>query len=704
MMHLHKVFLFFLFCTSVWGSNNYFSLINFSDSISVNDSIKIADALAVNDSLFLSDSISVNDSLSIQDSIQIADTLKPLFYKAFTHNDVYSITKNKIDRKDLRYSGDIFNHLPSGFLRDLGTLGQPSEITLYGIGFNNLSFITNGVNRNNRITNSFDAYSFQTDNIDSIIVYPITQGFIYNNYNNPAALEVIEKDSIYSIPYSRIKFYQAPDGEGMFDGRVSLYLTRRINLTLGTSNQSIDSRYNNSDFGSWLAFGKLRYMLNNNFNFILDYSYRKSNTYLFGGVNINAIAPNELENILYAPLQAPVNYPISGFSSPSPRYQKLTNHSFSGKILSNIIPFINSDLTFYYSNNLTEFRQNQFTQNPDFPQIINDNEYQTFGINFNNSFNSSLIDASLLYNFERNEINAYLFRENFSFNTVSFAGTASLKLFEDFFTPTGYLKNLNFNGTNYFGAGLDFATNKFLNLKLKTGFSYFEKPYNMIELGISRLTRNVKNKNNAFQIGLEFDSEILKTELNYFYLKQENASLPAVYQYSDTLLLNEVSDLALINKELSGFSLTGELNYWIINFEYNSTYYFQGNSVEKLNPDYFVFAGLYYKDILFNRNLNLKTGLNFYLFGPRYFYDYDFEKSIPFQTIIPIGTNTFTISNQAKTKANLKVDFFLSARIQESAVFFFIFENLLDEKYFIVPYYPAPARGLRFGVSWEFLD
>ena len=112
MMHLLKVFLFFLFCTSVWGSNNYFSLINFSDSISVNDSIKIADALAVNDSLFLSDSISVNDSLSIQDSIQIADTLKPLFYKAFTHNDVYSITKNKIDRKDLRYSGDIFNHLP----------------------------------------------------------------------------------------------------------------------------------------------------------------------------------------------------------------------------------------------------------------------------------------------------------------------------------------------------------------------------------------------------------------------------------------------------------------------------------------------------------------------------------------------------------------------------------------------------------------
>ena len=67
---------------------------------------------------------------------------------------------------------------------------------------------------------------------------------------------MIEKDSIYSIPYSRIKFYQAPDGEGMFDGRVSLYLTRRINLTLGTSNQSIDSRYNNSDYSPAL---KLRY-------------------------------------------------------------------------------------------------------------------------------------------------------------------------------------------------------------------------------------------------------------------------------------------------------------------------------------------------------------------------------------------------------------------------------------------------------------
>ncbi len=662
------------------------------------------DSLELNDSLSVSDSTLFADSLLAQDSLIIIDTLKPLFYSPIRNSKATSVTKNKINRKDYRYTGDLINQINGGFLRDLGTFGQPSEITFLGLGFNNLSINVNGVDQNNRITNSFNAYSLQTENIDSIIVHPLTQSFIYNNFNNPISIEVIEKDSLYSIPYSRIKFYQAPYGEGMFDGRASLYLSKRINLTIGTSNQSMDSRYNNSDFSNWLGFAKIRYMLSNYFNFIIDYSYRNSNTSLFGGVDLNAIAPSELETILYDPLQAPVNYEFSSFDAQSPRYQKSTSHNFSGKILSTIIPFIKSDLTFYYQQNLDEFRQNQFTKKSNLPEIIHDNSYQTFGINYSAAYTSELFDASIISNFESNEIESDLFKERFSFSSLSLAGIVSLNLLNDFVTPTGYVKNITFNGNNYFGFGLDAETNRFLNFSLGGGISYFEKPYNFIEQSITNLTPENKIRNRAFQFSISYKSEILKTQLSYFFIQQDNAVLPIVNKYADTLLINEVSAGSLFNRELKGYSLNGGINYWLLGIEYNGSYYIQNNSADKLNPEYFLFAGIYYKDILFNKNLNLKTGFNFYLYGKRFYYNYDFEKSIPFQNYIINGTGTPSLISSSQAGSNFKMDFFLSARIQESAIFFFVFENILDAKYFIVPYYPTQGSGLRFGVAWEFLD
>lgn len=689
----HKYFLFMFIALSIKGNTLIDSLYYpENDSISSTQSITSFD------------SVGVADSIGIRDTIVIVDTLKPLFYNSVSSNHAYSMNKSKINRKDFRYLGDLANQINSGFVRDLGTLGQPSEMTFYGLGYNNLSVMINGINQNDRITNSYDMYSFQSENTDSLILYSLTQSFLYNNYNNPVTMNIVDKDSIYSIPYSRIKFYQAADGEGMFDGRASLYLSKRINITLGTSNQSMDSRYNNSDFSNWLAFAKLRYMMSNKLNFIIDYTYRNSNTYLFGGVDVNAIASSELENILYDPLQASVNYEFQSFDAQSPRYQKKSFHNLTGRIISKLIPNVKSDLAFYYSKNLTEFRQNQFTQKVNLPEIIHDNEFQTFGISFNSKYSSNFFDAALLYNFESNEIDADLFNNRFSFISNSVAGLASLKVLDKVITPTVYIKNLFFNGISYFGFGLDFESAKIYNLSLHGGISYFEKPYNFVESSMNRISGDSKIDNRAIQIGINYESNILNSQITFFSIEQKNVSLPVVNQYSDSLLINEVSNTILFNKVTSGLSLNGSINTWVLGLEYNGTYYFNDDSIEKLNPDYFLFAGIYYKDILFNRNLNLKTGFNFYLYGPSNYYNYDFEKSIPFQYYFPFGENDYKKMSSFKTSTRFKVDFFLSGRIQKSAIFFFVFENILNENYFIVPYYPAPSSGLRFGVAWEFLD
>jgi outer membrane cobalamin receptor len=50
------------------------------------------------------------------------------------------------------------------------------------------------------------------------------------------------------------------------------------------------------------------------------------------------------------------------------------------------------------------------------------------------------------------------------------------------------------------------------------------------------------------------------------------------------------------------------------------------------------------------------------------------------------------------------IDFILSGTIQNTATLFFTWENLLNKKYFFIPYFPMPERNIRFGVSWEFLN
>jgi outer membrane cobalamin receptor len=50
------------------------------------------------------------------------------------------------------------------------------------------------------------------------------------------------------------------------------------------------------------------------------------------------------------------------------------------------------------------------------------------------------------------------------------------------------------------------------------------------------------------------------------------------------------------------------------------------------------------------------------------------------------------------------VDFTLAGEIKKAAIVYFTWENLFDETYYIVPYYPMFRRGIRFGVAWELFN
>ena len=93
---------------------------------------------------------------------------------------------------------------------------------------------------------------------------------------------------------------------------------------------------------------------------------------------------------------------------------------------------------------------------------------------------------------------------------------------------------------------------------------------------------------------------------------------------------------------------------------------------------------MYYKDILFDNNLDLKTGFIFYYTGKN---------------------NVFTYENGlVEVPSSNKLDFTLVGEIQKTAIVYFTWQNLLGSNYYLTPYYPMPGSSLRFGVAWEMFN
>jgi len=137
----------------------------------------------------------------------------------------------------------------------------------------------------------------------------------------------------------------------------------------------------------------------------------------------------------------------------------------------------------------------------------------------------------------------------------------------------------------------------------------------------------------------------------------------------------------------------------------NASYYFDAQSRSDFKlPKFTSSSSFYYVDTLFKKNLHLKTGFNFYSIGSQDYTSIDFEKSIISNSIWDPATGNVSPISASQISPSFLLDFFLAGKIQNSATVYFVFENLLDTKYFIVPYYPKQARGIRFGVAWEFLD
>lgn len=597
------------------------------------------------------------------------------------------LRKDEILKLDHRYAGDLFQYLPFGFVRDLGSIGQPNEISVYGNGFGNSSYLSDGISINNRLINSIDLNLFQSESIDSLEVIPLPQGFLFNEMNNPVSINMISRDFVTNRPYTRIKFYQAPNEEGFFDGIFSSNISRKVSIYSEITHQSTDPRFKNSDYGLWSGSVRLRYLLSNDFNLTGGYSFYQSNVGLNGGVDIDSIKlafpSSQIEEVLYSTIEAPVNF--------IDRYQKVSGRNLNIRLLAKLIGSKPTDLTFYYQSSLIEFRQNENT-NPvpsmlqwyypfRYDKIIHNNEFNTYGAKLSQKFEADILNIYSEALYETTSLNTPLINRSDRINTFSALAKASLHLQieEQIIIPSAFGKVLNYDGKSYLGAGADLSWFMDEKFSMYLGLSKFRKPPNLIHIAAGG--------------NYESDFSILEAKLNY-----NNSST----NISTGYFLQELAIVGSYKKTLQGINLKFDWHLWKFLLSTNSNYYFIQEMKDNYPlPDFTSNGGIYYVDTLFNSNLKLKAGINYRLIGNRGYQIIDFET---FEITRWIRTNGNIVIPSEDVQPSVQFDFFLAGKIQDAATIYFVFENLLNEKYYIVPYYPKQERGLRLGVAWEFLD
>ena len=612
----------------------------------------------------ITDTVSVADTMKTTETTQ-KDTLVPI--QGGPLSDASTIINKKTFLFDnYRYTGDLLRSFSFNFIKDLGFIGYPHETFIYGVGNNAISYMQDGVLMNNRYTNSLDLNFVQSEDIDSIEIVPSPRGFLYGPYNNPVTVNFITRDFISSKPYSRIKYYEGPDGEGMIDGKFSAKLANRWNLSFQVTNRSKDETYVNTDLSIWQANAKLKYFLSNSVNITGSYYFVGSKQGLNGGVDYDSltkISDNPASD-LYQPFVALVLYPN--------RKLDVTQHKFRLRTLAK--PFDGSrwDLSIYYG-----FGKYKVDDELD-PSIYNPfNENKTLGAIINLEQKISVVKFCVTGNYETRSINYLQSIGSLGYQAdddlFSITPMLSILLLDGNLIPTIFYKyssseSVSSGGRKYneslSGLGFDLRYGFFENFIVYGGYSEYDCP-----------TSQGKVKNS--ELSLKYNSDVFQFDIRWF--KRNNLYL------SERAFPNGYSIAYPQFGNLSGLGLVLNYKIWFILFETNISYYFDPGEDKIYGvPEFSFVGGVFVNDNFFNDNLELKTGFKFYYLG---------------------DDNVYTRKwGVEEIKPSNKLDFTLAGEIKKVAIFYFIWENLFGNQYYITPYYPMPERNIRFGLAWELFN
>lgn len=642
------------------------------------------------------------DSSLIKNVIIPPDSVLPIEKVSFLISNSQIIDKFLLERANFFSPLHLLSSRTNSFLFDPGLPSNFYELSLMQNNNRSISFILSDIELNEPLTNLFDLRDVRFDEINTIFVILPTRSFLISRFNNPSSVMFKEWRRYSPIPYTKIKYIEAPYDNLFFDGMFNVNLTPRLNFEFGVTKHNAYGRFLNSEKDLWAGKIKSTYFFSNQINLNFTYLYSKSINRFSEGVNLKnpLLAPGEpIENIIYDNQRA--------LMLNDDAYHKWTTHSINLEGLLKPFDISQTQLNLYFNQSLREFRDNE--HKADSLKIFHNHWSKVFGLSLKENLNYLFNNLEIKLNYERIIIESpFYFQNKLIDNHLSGYLFYQLNLL-DFIQPAFYSKfsNYDHNNINYLSYGTDLTINLPYNFKFIFGFADFIQSLSYDERYFNTFNLTDNKTNNQLYFGnISYLSKNLKLSLEGFLRNTKYASEPTGY-YSieqNDYILNYFPS----SESTFGGKFDIKYSFWKLNsslsFIYNDRIQkFNGTTYHKIiQPRYQSRLEVYFNDILFKSSLDLIAGVRINGFSSFSARNFSPSKLV----LVDIRTYNDSLFNYASIKipANFTIDLFASGRVKESAIVYLSLENVLDRKYYLIPYYPANDIQFRFGLMWEFYD
>jgi hypothetical protein len=629
------------------------------------------------------------------------DTVIPINPVSLISTNSQVIEKFLIERKNFFSQLHLINWQTNSFLLDLGFPSNFYDFYVFQSDNRSISFLVNSLELNDPLTNLTDLRDLRFDEFEAIeIIFP-TRSFLNSRLNSTASIRFKEWERYSPIPYSKVKYIEAPYDNLFFDGLFNVNLTKKVNFEFGITKHNALGRFLNSEKDLWAGKLKSTFYLNNELNFNINYRYSKSLVRFNEGINLNnpLLAPDEpLENIIYDNQRALV--------INDDAYHKWTIHRVNFQTLFRPVDFSLSEFNFYFNQSLREFRDNE--HKADSLRIFQNHWSKVLGMELKENLSFTFNQFELQVKYERMFVESPFYYRKLIDNQLSGYAFYRLNLFE-MFKPSFYAKltRLNEADKNLFsyGTDLDFKISERIDLifgysSFTSILSYDERYFNSFNL------TDFEIKNKLLSARINYSSTSLKLNLEGFFRDAITFSNPTSYYSIEQS--NNILNYYPSSEKLYGGKFDLQYAFWKLNstisFLYNDRIQnFDGSTFHRITqPRFQTRYEIYYRDLLFKSSLDLIAGFRVNLFSSFSARSFSPSKLV----FVDARSYNDTLFNFASIKipSNFTIDLFASGRIKDAAYVYLSIENLLDRKFYLTPYYPTNDIQFRFGLIWEFYD
>jgi len=629
------------------------------------------------------------------------DSIIPIKSISLVRSNSTIIDNFSINRSNFFSPIQLISYESNSFLIDPGLPSNFYELSLLQSNNRNNSFYINERQLNEPLTNIIDLRDLRFDEFSSIeIIFP-TRSFLLSRNNNENSIVFREWERYSFIPFSKIRYIEAPYDNLFFDGLFNVNLSEKFNFEFGITKHNALGRFTNTEKDLWAGKLKLSYFLSNQLNFDFVYRYSKSLVRFNEGININNpfLSQGEtIENILYDNQRA--------ISINDDAYHKWTIHSIDLNGLLQIDKILRSHLNVYFVQSLREYRDNE--QKADSIRVFDNHWSKILGMSFKENVEFLFNRLEFKVNYERVIIESPFVFSKVIDDLFSFYGFYQIELF-NFLTPSIYAKMNKVEGIdkNLLSFGSDLTFNLSRGMNFIVGLSRFQKIYSYDERFFYNFNLNDFVSNIFLASGkFNFSNSDFKFSTEVYYKKEKNpASQTGFYSIEQN---NSILNFPLEDFRAYGVKSDLSFSFWKLksrigmSYNDNQTEFGGVNYHKSIYPRYQGQFEIFYRDLLFKSSLDLLAGFRVKVFSS--FAGRSFSPSkLSFMDVRTYNDSLVNFSF-VTIPANFTIDFVASGKVKEAAIVYISIENLLNRKFYLIPYYPANDIQFRFGINWEFYD